>query len=173
MTIDETTDDPIASTAGIGRPDDGAGGAVLAGFLLTALPNWTRTPPLSGAGLVLLALAWLAARAMALTSTAWPEAVFATIDLAFLSALVLYAAAVLARTGTWRNFVVLAAIRGDEELQGLMDSAVTASVGGASCVGPNTIRPDELVRRADRALYHTKQRGRDGLTIAGMPAAAA
>lgn len=88
----------------------GFGGAVLAGFLLTALPNWTRTPPLAGTGLMLLALAWLAARAMALTGTAWPEAAFAVIDLAFLSALVLYAGTVLARTGNWRNFVVLAAI---------------------------------------------------------------
>ncbi|WP_146751205.1 NnrS family protein, partial [Pseudomonas aeruginosa] len=40
----------------------GYGGAVLCGFLLTAIPNWTRRPPLSGLPLAALALIWLAAR---------------------------------------------------------------------------------------------------------------
>ncbi len=36
--------------------------AVVAGFLLTAVPNWTSTAPLSGRWLVVLIVAWLAGR---------------------------------------------------------------------------------------------------------------
>jgi len=40
----------------------GYGGAVVAGFLLTAIANWTGRPPVAGWRLVLLVLAWLAGR---------------------------------------------------------------------------------------------------------------
>ncbi len=40
----------------------GYGSALLAGFLLTAVPNWTGTPPRSGAPLASIFLLWLAAR---------------------------------------------------------------------------------------------------------------
>jgi uncharacterized protein involved in response to NO len=36
--------------------------AVITGFLLTAVPNWTDRPPIKGRGLVLLFLLWLAGR---------------------------------------------------------------------------------------------------------------
>ncbi|MBI2567698.1 MAG: NnrS family protein [Candidatus Schekmanbacteria bacterium] len=40
----------------------GFAGAAIAGFLLTATPNWTGTPPLAGPPLVALAAAWCVAR---------------------------------------------------------------------------------------------------------------
>src|SRR5579859_6477216 len=40
----------------------GYGGAVVAGFLLTAIPNWTGRMPLQGGSLGALALLWLAGR---------------------------------------------------------------------------------------------------------------
>lgn len=45
--------------------------AVLAGFLLTALPRWTRRPPLSSRTLMLLVAAWLAGRAGHAAGAAW------------------------------------------------------------------------------------------------------
>lgn len=42
--------------------------AVVAGFLLTAVRNWTNLPTLSGARLALLLLAWLAARGLMLAA---------------------------------------------------------------------------------------------------------
>lgn len=36
--------------------------AIIAGFLLTAVPNWTGRPPLAGLRLVLLAGLWLGGR---------------------------------------------------------------------------------------------------------------
>lgn len=67
----------------------------------------------------------------------------------------------------------IATLRADTELQGLLKHPITASIGGAATAGPHALRSDELVRRADQALYHTKEHGRDGMTIAGQPATAA
>ncbi len=62
----------------------GYGGAVLAGFLLTAVPNWTKRPPLTGAPLVALSLLWLAGRLAGLGPWGWPTAL---LDLSFLALL--------------------------------------------------------------------------------------
>ncbi|MGD9511535.1 MAG: NnrS family protein, partial [Geminicoccaceae bacterium] len=42
-------------------------GAVVAGFLLTAVPNWTGRLPVRGLPLLVLCLVWLAARLAGLT----------------------------------------------------------------------------------------------------------
>ena len=59
----------------------GFGGAVIAGFLLTAARNWTGRPTASGGGLGALVLLWLAARVLNLTG---PSAPAALLDAAFL-----------------------------------------------------------------------------------------
>lgn len=56
-------------------------GAVIAGFILTAIPNWTGRLPLSGAPLAMLVVLWLAGRAACLLVPI-PMAA-AAIDLAF------------------------------------------------------------------------------------------
>lgn len=48
----------------------GFGSAVVAGFLLTAVPNWTGRLPVSGRPLLMLFLLWLAGR----LALAWPDA---------------------------------------------------------------------------------------------------
>ncbi len=60
--------------------------AVITGFLLTAIPNWTDRPPIRGTELILLSSLWLAGRlAVALS---WPAPVLsAVVDAAFLVAL--------------------------------------------------------------------------------------
>lgn len=60
--------------------------AVLAGFLLTAVPNWTGRLPLAGRPLMALAGLWLAGRAAMAVSAAAP-ALCAVIDVGFLAAL--------------------------------------------------------------------------------------
>nr|WP_246781389.1 NnrS family protein [Rhodoblastus sphagnicola] len=62
----------------------GYGGAVVTGFLLTAVPNWTGRPPLQGKPLAALVLLWLAGRAAVLLSAQLGWAVAALIDCAFL-----------------------------------------------------------------------------------------
>ncbi len=58
-------------------------GAVLAGFLFTAMPNWTGQPALAGSRLALLSALWLAGRIAIFTSASWPTAA-AVIDAGFL-----------------------------------------------------------------------------------------
>ena len=62
--------------------------AVIAGFLLTAIKNWTGQQTLRGPGLVVLFLLWLLARAMPLTGMNIPLAVLAVIDMLFMILLV-------------------------------------------------------------------------------------
>jgi uncharacterized protein involved in response to NO len=81
--------------------------AVITGFLLTAIPNWTGRLPLQGDPLLMLLLVWLAGRiAIALSATTgWAPAML--IDCSYL----LLLAAVIAREiiagKNWRNLRVL------------------------------------------------------------------
>src|SRR6185437_5352045 len=62
----------------------GYGAATVAGFLLTAIPNWTGRMPLQGGPLMLLVALWLIGRVAILVSARIDDAQFAAIcDLAF------------------------------------------------------------------------------------------
>jgi uncharacterized protein involved in response to NO len=66
----------------------GYGAGVIAGFLLTAIPNWTGHLPLQGRPLAALTAVWIAGRlAMAFSRLTGPVAA-AAIDLAFLALLI-------------------------------------------------------------------------------------
>lgn len=60
--------------------------AVIAGFLLTALPNWTDRPPIRGRALALLCALWLAGR-LVMSIQLFVPAVAAAVDASFLVAL--------------------------------------------------------------------------------------
>ncbi|MFG5864186.1 NnrS family protein [Metapseudomonas sp. CR1201] len=62
----------------------GFGGAIIAGFLLTAVQNWTGNPGLRGRSLALLAMLWLAARVAWLMGA--PLMLVIPLELAFLPA---------------------------------------------------------------------------------------
>lgn len=82
-------------------------GAVLAGFLLTAVPNWTGRLPIVGWPLATLFALWGAGRVAVLVSGHLPAAVAPVIDLAFplvLGGLILRE--ILAGKN-WRNLIVL------------------------------------------------------------------
>lgn len=84
--------------------------AVVAGFLLTAVPNWTGRLPLQGTPLLVLVLAWLAGR-VAVGVSAWvgwlPAAL---VDLSFLALLTAAVAREILAGRNWRNLKVLAAL---------------------------------------------------------------
>ncbi len=83
-------------------------GAVLAGFLLTAVPNWTGRLPIVGWPLAALFALWCAGRIAILTAAVWPVGVAAGIDIAFpvvLGALILRE---IIAGRNWRNLIVLA-----------------------------------------------------------------
>lgn len=58
--------------------------AVLVGFLLTAIPNWTDRPTATGLPLAGLAALWLAGRMVMLSGAVLPWQVVAAVDVAFL-----------------------------------------------------------------------------------------
>ncbi|MFQ5347328.1 MAG: NnrS family protein [Rhodothalassiaceae bacterium] len=66
-------------------------GAIIAGFLLTAVPNWTGRRALSGAPLAALAVLWLLARLTQFVPGAPGLAIAAALDAAFPLALALWA----------------------------------------------------------------------------------
>jgi uncharacterized protein involved in response to NO len=86
--------------------------AVLAGFFLTAVPNWTGAPHLRGWPLAALAGLWLAGRALVWLSALVPEPLVAAVDLAFVPALALAVAPHLLAPGATRQriFMVLLAL---------------------------------------------------------------
>lgn len=82
--------------------------AVVAGFLLTAIPNWTGRLPLQGTPLLVLVLAWLAGR-FAVTFSAdlgWIGA--AIVDCSFLVLMVAAVAREIVAGKNWRNLKIVA-----------------------------------------------------------------
>jgi uncharacterized protein involved in response to NO len=84
--------------------------AAIAGFLLTAIPNWTGRPALSGAPIGVLFLLWLLGR-VAVATSAWIGPALAMVaDLAFLLALAAFVARELLAAGSRRNLPVVAVL---------------------------------------------------------------
>ena len=82
--------------------------AAIAGFLLTAMCNWTGAPPLRGSALLGLACLWLAGRVMMWTASWWPAGWIAVVDLLFLPWMAIYVARVLLAHGNKRNLIMVA-----------------------------------------------------------------
>lgn len=84
--------------------------AVVTGFLLTAIPNWTGRLPLQGKPLLVLVVAWILGR-LAVTGSAWigwlPAAVT---DLSFLLLVAGAAGREIVFGKNWRNLKVLIAV---------------------------------------------------------------
>lgn len=84
--------------------------ATIAGFLLTAVPNWTGRLPVMGTPLMALAVLWLAGRLAILFSAAIGATAAAVVDVAFLVALAGVAMREIVAGSNWRNLRVLAII---------------------------------------------------------------
>jgi uncharacterized protein involved in response to NO len=82
--------------------------AIIAGFLLTAIPNWTGRLPLQGRPLLGLVLVWVAGRVAVLLSgqTGWLAA--AVVDVAFLALMAAAVAREIVAGQNWRNLKIVA-----------------------------------------------------------------
>jgi len=85
----------------------GYGAAVIAGFLLTAVRNWTGRPTPTGMPLAGLVVLWLVARLLTLTG---PANAAAIVDIAFLPALGIAVAIPIFRSRNVRNYKILAVL---------------------------------------------------------------
>lgn len=77
--------------------------AVIAGFFLTAMPNWTGLPAIRGRALAGLVALWLAGRAVVWAGGPLPPSVTAVVDCAFLPVVAGVVAVVLVRGRSTRN----------------------------------------------------------------------
>ena len=80
--------------------------AAIAGFMLTAIPNWTGRPPINGAPLIGLVALWLLGRVVGLVSAFLPLWPAAAVDLAFLFTLCAVAAGEIVAARNWRNIMM-------------------------------------------------------------------
>lgn len=83
-------------------------GAVVAGFLLTAVPNWTGRLPIVGWRLGMLAGLWLVGRLAVALSGGFPAGWVALADLAFPVVFALAIGREIVAGRNWRNLIVLA-----------------------------------------------------------------
>jgi uncharacterized protein involved in response to NO len=86
--------------------------AVLSGFLLTAVKNWTGRETAEGAKLAALAVLWLLGRAVPFMANILDGWLIALVDLAFLPCLILYLAIPIWQQAKLRNVPVLLLLLG-------------------------------------------------------------
>lgn len=78
--------------------------AVIGGFLLTAVPNWTGIPAVKGGRLVALVTLWIAGRLAVCFGALLPAWLVAAVDVAFFPAVILAIAPALVAANNRRNF---------------------------------------------------------------------
>ncbi len=88
----------------------GYAAATVAGFMLTAIPNWTGRMPLQGTPLAALAGLWIAGRVGVLLSADIGAAGAAVLDLAFPVAFLAAVAREIVAGCNWRNLPMVAAL---------------------------------------------------------------
>ncbi len=81
--------------------------AVIAGFLLTAVPNWTGRLPIVGWPLARMAGLWVLGRLAALFGQSWSAWIVAALDLALPIVLTAFLAREIITGRNWRNLPVL------------------------------------------------------------------
>ncbi len=81
--------------------------AVVAGFLLTAVGNWTGRPTVSGLPLFLLFLLWLLARLSVLAGSEAYQLIAAGFDLLFLAGFILAITVPIVRARLWPNLTIV------------------------------------------------------------------
>lgn len=88
----------------------GYASAALAGFLLTAIPNWTGRLPVSGGPLMALVLLWLAGRIAMCSPDQFGLYPAAVIDATFMPALAAIAGREIVAGRNWKNLKILIAL---------------------------------------------------------------
>ncbi|WP_185235309.1 NnrS family protein [Teredinibacter franksiae] len=86
--------------------------AAIAGFLLTAITNWTSAPPLKGFKLLTLVLLWLSGRILFAVSGSLsvPYGLVAAVDISFLLVLGISITITLVQHRNYRNLILVAII---------------------------------------------------------------
>ena len=118
----------------------GYAAAVVAGFFLTAIPNWTGRMPLRGGPLGLLFLLWVSGRIAVAFSEVVGTRVSAVIDVAFLVVLLVIVVREILAGRNWRNVpmvMALAVLLAGNVMTHLeaLEMATTAALGHRLAIG--------------------------------------
>ena len=81
--------------------------AAITGFLLTAIPNWTKRQPVAGNTLAILVALWLVGRIVCLFSAKLAGLVGVVADFAFPAALIVVTGNEILAARNWRNFPIV------------------------------------------------------------------
>ncbi|EPJ43878.1 MAG: heme/copper membrane protein of NnrS family protein [Osedax symbiont Rs1] len=81
--------------------------AIIVGFLLTAVQNWTKVRTLHGKGLMLLLSIWIIGRVLFFFPAYLPDWLIASVDIAFLPIAALALAYPIVRAKLWRNLMFI------------------------------------------------------------------
>ncbi|ALP54400.1 NnrS family protein [Candidatus Tenderia electrophaga] len=84
--------------------------AVIAGFLLTAVRNWTNIPTLNGTPLLLLCLLWLVGRIVPFLSDVLLIGVVALADCLFTLLLIFALSVPIVKARTWNNLAIISVL---------------------------------------------------------------
>jgi uncharacterized protein involved in response to NO len=111
----------------------GYSAAVIAGFLLTAVRNWTGVTTLKGAPLIILASLWLLARILPFASIElfW----FSLVDMAFLPLLAMAIAYPVIKVKQWKNLFFVPLLLLYAMANGFFHAEVVFSIEGAEETG--------------------------------------
>ena len=117
----------------------GYGGAVVAGFLLTSIPNWTGRLPVAGAPLAALVALWAAGRIAVFASAPIGRMAAAAVDVGFLVVFAALVAREVVAGKNWRNLKVAAlvlalalvnvAFHVEDAREGLAEFSIRAALG--------------------------------------------
>lgn len=106
----------------------GYSAAVIAGFLLTAVRNWTGQQTVSPDQLAALCFLWIYGRVLPFYSELVPDQLIALVDFVFLPALAYFVAKPILKTGNYRNLVFIAMLL----LMACANAMIHAQILGAS-----------------------------------------
>lgn len=102
--------------------------AVIAGFLLTAVKNWTGIQTIQGNQLAGLCLLWIYGRVVPFYSELLPDALIALIDFSFLPTLAYFVAKPILKSGHYRNLFFIGLLL----LMALGNALIHAEILGVS-----------------------------------------
>ncbi|VAX10287.1 NnrS protein involved in response to NO [hydrothermal vent metagenome] len=146
--------------------------AVAAGFLLTAVRNWTGIQTLQNTPLALLAILWLLGRLAPLTIFSLPDGVIALIDLSFLPAVVLGITIPLRAKSQLSNYIfpilllVMAIANGLTHLEFMGFSEQTAGIGISLML---FLLVALIMIMGGRVIPFFSERGVSGLSVRSWP----
>ena len=117
----------------------GYSAAVIAGFLLTAVRNWTGVQTVSPDQLASLSFLWIYGRVTPFYSELLPDAVIAAIDFAFLPALAYFVTKPILKTGNHKNLIFTALLLAMTVGNGLMHAGILGVSESGVILGLNLV----------------------------------